>query len=56
MNIQEGIHLISSNKDLSQQDMSVIMTEILEGRSTDAQIGAFLIALSHRDHHIFLKL
>jgi len=46
MNIQEGIHLISSNKDLSQQDMSVIMTEILEGRSTDAQIGAFLIALS----------
>jgi len=46
MNIQEAISLISSSIDLSTEEMSSIMTEILEGRTTDAQIGAFLIALS----------
>ena len=46
MNIQEAINLISSSIDLSKEEMSSIMTEILEGRTTDAQIGAFLIALS----------
>ena len=46
MNIQEAISLISSSTDLSTEEMSSIMTEILEGRTTDAQIGAFLIALS----------
>ena len=46
MNIQEGISLVSSNNNLTQVEMSEIMSEILNGKSTDAQIGAFLIALS----------
>ena len=46
MNIQEGISLVASNKDLSQDQMSGVMLEILGGNCTDAQIGAFLVALS----------
>ena len=46
MNIQEAISLVSSNNNLTQVEMSEIMSEILNGKSTDAQIGAFLIALS----------
>ena len=46
MNIQEGIGLVSSGKDLSQSEMYQIILDILNGGVTDAQIGAFLIALS----------
>ena len=46
MNIQQGIGLVSSGINLSQDEMSEIIFEILEGRATDSQIGAFLIALS----------
>ena len=46
MNIQEGISKVSSNNNLTQSEMSAIMSDILNGGSTDAQIGAFLIALS----------
>ena len=46
MNIQEGISKVVSNQDLQKQEMSSVMFEILEGKATDAQIGAFLIALS----------
>ena len=46
MNIQEGISIVASSKSLDQTQMSSIMSEILEGNTTDAQIGAFLMALS----------
>ena len=46
MNIQEGISKVSSNNNLTQSEMSAIISDILNGGSTDAQIGAFLIALS----------
>ena len=46
MNIQQGIGLVSSGINLSQDEMSEIIFEILDGRATDSQIGAFLIALS----------
>ena len=46
MNIQEGISKVVSNQDLQKQEMSSVMFEILKGKATDAQIGAFLIALS----------
>ena len=46
MNIQEGIGKVVSNQDLQKQEISSVMFEILEGKATDAQIGAFLIALS----------
>lgn len=41
MNIQEGISKVSSNNNLTQSEMSAIMSDILNGGSTDAQIGAF---------------
>ena len=46
MDIQSAISQISSGKNLTKDDMSEIILEILEGKVTDAQIGAFLIALS----------
>lgn len=46
MNIQEGIKQVTSNQDLEQNEMFAITTQILEGSATDAQIGAFIIALS----------
>ena len=46
MNIQEGIQQVTSNRNLEQDQMFAITTQILEGRTTDAQIGAFIIALS----------
>ena len=46
MNIQEGIKQVTSNQDLEQNEMFAITSQILEGSVTDAQIGAFIIALS----------
>ena len=52
MNIQEGINTVASNQSLDQKEMSSIMSEILEGNATDAQIGAFLIGLSMKGETI----
>ena len=43
--IKEAISLIIQNISLSEEEMAECMTEIMEGRATDAQIGAFLTAL-----------
>ncbi len=43
--IKEAISLIIQNISLSEGEMAECMTEIMEGRATDAQIGAFLTAL-----------
>jgi anthranilate phosphoribosyltransferase len=43
--IKEAISIIIQNISLSESEMSECMTEIMEGRATDAQIGAFLTAL-----------
>lgn len=43
--IQEAIAKAASGADLSEAEMSSAMTQIMEGRATPAQIGAFLIAL-----------
>lgn len=45
MNIREAIGLLLDKRDLSQTEMNTVMTEIMTGNATDAQIGAFLIAL-----------
>ena len=52
MNIQEGINTVASNQSLDQKEMSSIMSEILEGNATDAQIGAFLVGLSMKGETI----
>lgn len=43
--IKEAISLLVQEKDLSENEMAECMKEIMEGRATDAQIGAFLTAL-----------
>lgn len=43
--IREGIQKIVSGQNLVEEEASAIMTEIMEGRATPAQIGAFLTAL-----------
>jgi len=43
--IKEAINLIVGNINLSEAEMAECMREIMEGKATDAQIGAFLTAL-----------
>ncbi len=43
--IKEAINLFVSNISLSEVEMAECMKEIMEGKATDAQIGAFLTAL-----------
>lgn len=43
--IKEAINLLVQNIDLSEAEMAECMKEIMEGRASDAQIGAFLAAL-----------
>ena len=45
MNITSAISKISSGLSLKESEMSDVMLDLLEGKATDAQIGAFLIAL-----------
>ena len=46
MNIKEAILRLMKSKDLSKEQISSVINQILTGESTDAQISAFLIALS----------
>ena len=46
MEIKEALSEIIKGNDLSREEMSSVVLQILEGRSTDAQIGAFLVALN----------
>lgn len=43
--MQEAISKLVKNQDLAQEEAEHVMSEIMEGRATDAQIAAFLIAL-----------
>ena len=43
--IKEAINIIVSGISLSEAEMAECMKEIMEGKTTDAQIGAFLTAL-----------
>jgi anthranilate phosphoribosyltransferase len=43
--IKEAIGLLVGHIDLSEAEMAECMKEMMEGRATDAQIGAFLTAL-----------
>src|SRR4030067_1053405 len=43
--IKEAVNILISGINLSEAEMAECMNEIMEGRSTDAQIGAFLAAL-----------
>lgn len=43
--IQEAISKLVQREDLSEQETESVMNEIMEGKATDAQIAAFLVAL-----------
>jgi anthranilate phosphoribosyltransferase len=43
--IKEAINMVVQGVNLSESEMKQCMEEIMEGRATDAQIGAFLTAL-----------
>lgn len=43
--IKEAINLVIQNISLSEAEMAECMTEIMEGKATNSQIGAFLTAL-----------
>ena len=43
--IQQIIRKVVEGQDLSEAESAAVMTEIMEGRATDAQIGCFLTAL-----------
>ncbi len=45
MNIQEAIAKVIEGEDLHRDEMTDVMNQIMSGEATDAQIGAFLIAL-----------
>lgn len=45
MNIKEAIGKIIIKEDLSEEQMFSVMTEIMSGNATDAQIGSFITAL-----------
>lgn len=45
MNIQQAIKAVTENTDLSRDDMTEVMNQIMTGGATDSQIGGFLIGL-----------
>ena len=45
MNIKDALALVVNGKDLSVEQMTDVMREVMTGKATDAQIGAFLVAL-----------
>ncbi len=45
MNLQQAIGALVERRDLSGDEMTAVMRQIMTGEATDAQIGAFLAAL-----------
>jgi len=45
MNIQQALNKVVEKLDLSRDEMRDVMRQIMTGQCTDAQIGAFLVAL-----------
>ncbi len=52
MNIKQAIKSVVSKKDLNEIEMLEVMTSIMTGQTTDAQIGAFLVGLSMKGETI----
>lgn len=45
MNIQQALSCLLERKDLSDTDMESVMSQVMTGEATPAQIGGFLVAL-----------
>ncbi len=46
MNIQQAIKAVIAKQDLSEEEMHAVMSDIMTGKTDDAQIGGFLVGLS----------
>lgn len=45
MDIRQALEVVVERRDLSQDEMQQVMRQIMSGQATQAQIGAFLVAL-----------
>lgn len=45
MDIKEALAVLVGRRDLSQEQMTSVITQVMTGQATPAQIGAFLVAL-----------
>lgn len=52
MDIQQALAAVVVRKDLSREQMIAVMTEVMTGQATPAQIGAFLAALRMKGESI----
>ena len=52
MNIQQAIKHVISKQDLSEEQMHSVMSDIMSGNTSDAQIGAFLVGLAMKGESI----
>ncbi|WP_028300873.1 anthranilate phosphoribosyltransferase [Oceanospirillum beijerinckii] len=52
MNIQQALNKVVERLDLSREEMHGVMRQIMTGQCTDAQIGAFLVALRMKSESI----
>src|SRR5690606_31152097 len=52
MDIKQALNRVVSHLDLSTAEMQAVMRQIMTGRCTDAQIGAFLVAMRMKSESI----
>ncbi|MFT0213933.1 anthranilate phosphoribosyltransferase [Pseudomonas sp. F1_0610] len=52
MNIKEALNLIVGNLDLTTSEMKTVMSQIMTGQCTDAQIGAFMMGMRMKSESI----
>ena len=52
MSIKKAIAKVVDGNDLSTQEMNAVMNEVMTGQTTDAQIGALLVALRMKGESI----
>ncbi len=52
MNIQQAIKAVINKQDLSEAQMHTVMSDIMTGKTQDAQIGGFLVGLAMKGETI----
>ena len=52
MTISQAINQVINQEDLSQEQMQSVMTQIMTGQASDAQIGGFLIGLATKGESV----
>ena len=52
MNIQQALAQLVESRDLSREEMAAVMSQIMTGAATEAQIGGFLVAMRMKGESI----